>query len=65
MALLAKILLRDLELDSRACMKQVCEERRGGLADLAIDRAVFNLNYDVIIEFAIEFFEELDCGGVL
>src|SRR5262245_45496131 len=62
MALLAGILLRDLQFDSLICFLQCSEKRRGGLADLEVDRAVFDLQHYIVIELAIQF-GEVVIGG--
>lgn len=59
-ALLARVLLRDLQLDGGGRLAQVREERRRGLAHLEVDGAVLDLHDDVVVELAVEVAEEVD-----
>src|SRR5262249_55760088 len=54
---LTKVFLRDLQLDCFTRLVQCSEERRCRLAYLKIDRAVLNLNDDVVIELPVEVLE--------
>ena len=54
MARLAEVFLGDLKFDRLVGLLERAEQRRGRLADLEIDRAVLDLNYDVVVELAIE-----------
>ena len=54
MAGLAKVFLRDLELDGLVCLLQAAEQRRHGLANLEIDGTVLDLDNYVVIEFPIK-----------
>ncbi len=54
MALLAGVFLRDLQLDGLVCFFQSTEEWRYRLASLEIDRAVLDLDNDVVVELAVE-----------
>ena len=52
--LLAEVFLRDLQLDRLVGFRESAEQRRGGLADLEVDRAVLDLDDDVVEELAVE-----------
>src|SRR5262250_677845 len=54
---LTKVFLGDLQLDCFTRLVQCSEERRCRLAYLKIDRAVLNLNDDVVIELPVEVVE--------
>ena len=58
MPLLARIFLCDLQLDGLICFFEAAEKRRGRLAHLEIDRPVFDLDDDVVIELAVERMED-------
>ena len=62
-ALLAEVLLRDLEFDGLAGVLERGEERRDGFADLEVDGAVFDLNDYVGFEFAVEGVEVVVSGA--
>ncbi len=53
-ALLAGVLLRDLQLNGLRSVLEGGKERRDGLADLEVDGTVFDLDDDVRFEFAVE-----------
>ncbi len=63
MALLAEVLLRDLELDGLAGVLERGEERRDGFADLEVDGAVLDLDDDVRFELAVEGVEVVVAGA--
>ena len=60
MSLLAKILLRNLQFVDRGCLPKVCEQWRYWLADLEVDGSMLDLHYNVMVEFGIKTFEEID-----
>ena len=62
-ALLAQVLLRDLQLDRLVGLFEAAEQRRGGLADLEVDRAVLDLDDDVVFEQAVELVEVVVGGA--
>ena len=53
-ALLAGVFLRDLQLDGFVGFFEAAEKWRDGLARLEIDRAVLDLDDDVVVELAVE-----------
>ena len=57
MPLLAEVLLRDLQLDGLVGFLEAAEQGRSRLADLEVDRAVFDLEDDVVVELAVEVVE--------
>ena len=61
--LLAQILLRDLQLDRLVRLLQPAEQRRRRLAHLEIDRAVLDLDDDVVFEQPVELVEVVVRGG--
>ena len=54
MALLAGVFLRDLQLDRFVGFFEAAEKRRDRFARLKIDRAVLDLDDDVVVELAVE-----------
>src|SRR5262249_42967195 len=60
---LTEVLLRNLQFDRFARFVQRAEQRRGRLANLKIDRTIFDLNDDVVIEAAIEIVEIIVGGA--
>ena len=63
MTLLAGVFLRDLQLDGFVCFFQPAEQWRYRLARLEIDRAVLDLDDDVVVELAVERME-IVIGGL-
>src|ERR1700722_3755763 len=62
-ALLAGVLLRDLQLDSLAGVLERGEERRYRFADLEVDGAVLDLDDDIGLELAVEVVEVTVAGA--
>src|SRR5213075_2849950 len=62
-ALLAEVLLSDLELDRLAGVLERGEERGCGLADLEVDGAVLDLDNDVRFQLAVEGVEVVVAGA--
>ena len=62
-ALLAGVLLRDLEFDGLAGVLERGEEWRDGFADLEVDGAVLDLDDDVGFELAVEGVEVVVAGA--
>src|SRR6266478_3834399 len=60
---LAKIFLSNLQLDRLVCFFKSAEEWRGGLADLEVDRAVLDLDHDVVVELAVQVLEVVIGGS--
>ena len=54
MPLLAEVFLCDLQLDGHGGLFKSAEQRRGRLAHLEINRAVLDLDDDVVVELAVE-----------
>src|SRR5258708_12780977 len=63
MPLLPGVFLRDLQFDGLVCVRHGAEERRGRLAYLEIDRAIFDLNDDVVFELSVERMEGVVGGA--
>ena len=63
MALLAGVLLRDLQFDGLVGVVQAGEERRDRLAHLEVDGAVLDLDDDVGLELAVERMEVVVAGA--
>jgi hypothetical protein len=63
MALLAGVLLGDLDLHGLGGVLKAGEERRNRLAGLEVDGALFGLDNDVGGEFAVEGMEDVVCGA--
>ena len=59
MALLAQVLLRNLQLDSRVTLGNVSKQRVRWFADLEIDGSVFDLDDNIVVELTVERFEKL------
>src|ERR1700686_3731877 len=59
MALLPGVFLSDLQFHRHVRLLQTTEERRNRLADLKINWPMLDLNNDVVIEFAIEWMENI------
>ena len=62
-ALLAGVLLGDLQFDGLAGVAEGGEERGDGLADLEVDGAVLDLDDDVGLELAVEVVEVVVAGA--
>ena len=62
-ALLAGVLLRDLQLDRLVRSRERPEQRRSGLADLEVNGAMFDLQDDVVVEPAVEIVEIVPGGA--
>src|SRR5580692_8449809 len=54
MPLLARVFLRDLQLDGRICFLEAAEERRHRLPHLEVNRSMFDLDDHVVVELAVE-----------
>src|SRR5258708_25182400 len=52
--LLTRVFLRDLQLNGLVALFQSPEQRRGRLAHLEVDRPVFYLQYNVVVELAVQ-----------
>ena len=63
MALLAGVFLRDLQFDGFVGFFEAAEERRDRLARLEVDRAVLDLDDDVVVELAVERMEIVVSGS--
>src|SRR5258708_39132290 len=63
MPLLPGVFLRDLQFDGLVCVRHGAEERRGRLAYLEINRAIFDLNDDVGLELSVERMEVVGGGA--
>src|SRR3569833_1663992 len=63
MALLAEVLLRDLNFHGLAGVLHTTKERGHRLACLEVDRAFFGLNNDIGREFAVEWMEDVIGGA--
>ena len=63
MALLAEILLRDLQFHGLVGLVQACEERRYRLLSLKVDGAVFDLHDHVRRELAVEGMKDVVGGA--
>ena len=63
MALLAGVLLRDLEFHGLAGLREAAEERRDGFARLEVDGAFLGLDDDVRGELAVERMEDVVSGA--
>src|SRR5215472_16424385 len=59
MALLSRVLLRDLQLDCFIGLRETTEEWRHRLANLKINRTVLDLDDYVVIELAVERMEDV------
>src|SRR6266568_6609731 len=63
MALLAGVLLRNLQLNRLICLQHCAEQRRGWLAYLEVDWPVLNLDDDIVVELAVEGMEVVVGGA--
>src|ERR1700751_4112614 len=52
--LLAQVLLCDLQLDRFVRLLEPAEQRRDGLTHLKVNRAVLDLDHDVVVELSVE-----------
>src|SRR5260370_23500256 len=63
MSLLASVLLSDLQLHRHVGMSQTAKQRRNWFANLKVNRPVFDLNDDVVLDLAIERLEYVVCSS--
>ncbi len=63
MPLLARVFLRDLQLDSFICFFEAAEERRRRPAHLEIDRSIFDLDDHVVVELSVERMKDVVRGA--
>src|ERR1700744_4851729 len=63
MALLAGVLLRDLEFDGFVGEGESGEKRRDRFPPLEMDGAVLDLDNDVVIEFAVKGMKDIEGGA--
>src|SRR5712692_637764 len=63
MPLLPSVFLRDLQLHRHVRTLQPAKERRTRFADLKVNRTMFNLNNNVVVELPIERMEDIVCSS--
>lgn len=61
MAVLTKILRRNLKLDREVLLAEFGKQWRDRLSHLEIECSIFDLNYHVIVKLAIQGSKSIDC----